>query len=137
MSLSFRLIRSLRVTFLRLTQSAQLILVHGKSCKFVRCALRLEDTQLISAKFATMFVNFRTGLYRTTAPQELRCTRRAPDLWLVEGRLSSSSWLCQDHSWSCIDLNFPHVHTLCVKYMHSRYLSNVAYKNRWSYDKRS
>lgn len=34
MSFVFRLIRSLRVTFLRSTQSAQLILVHGKSCKF-------------------------------------------------------------------------------------------------------
>lgn len=107
---------------------SQLVFVYGKSCEFhtkFHPPIPLQDMQLISAKFATMFVNFYIGLY-TVSPQELRRARRTPDLWQVEGRLSSSS--CQDRSWSCIDLNFPCMYILC-KYKRSResYLSNVIY----------
>lgn len=122
------LTRSLRATSLHSCSLVRnLYSCAAKVASFIRSfTLRPpQDTQLISAKFATMFVNFYVGLY-TASPQELRRARRTPDLWQVEGRLSSSS--CQDRSWSCIDLNFPCMYILC-KYKHSResYLSNVIY----------
>lgn len=58
----FCLIWSLRAIMLRFfarCSQPNLYLCTAKVASFMRCILRPEDMQLISAKFATMFVNFR------------------------------------------------------------------------------
>lgn len=125
MSFVFCLIRSLRAIMLRFfVRRSQPNLCTAKVANFMRCALRPEDMQLISAKFATMFVNF--------PGRPIPHRRKSYDV--LEGR--------QIYGWSredcralrgCAKTAFgvaliltSRMYILC-KYKHSSYLSNVVY----------
>lgn len=79
-----------------------------------RDAMRERRNLYVSTEFATMFVNSCTEAYARGGGGDAAArvttwrSRRTPDLWRTEGRLSSSlvARACQDGSQGLIDLDY-------------------------------